>query len=448
MPFRMQTRITAIALFGCAACAMADPEFARIDQLALSGNRLARHALVTCPGMPPPETGAHLLLTMAGEPLALANVVHTSESAAVFRFAVPDMLPTKVGPLVGWLIPADIVARTRDHWPADAQLQIAIDSLGPANRSAWLAGGTYLGIAVGDTFWRRVGGQPVARFDAILVTGTLTYTRIVPLVENPPIRAGDTVQLWPTPAQRRAGQTWSAVSYIGDGGAVPLVWIAVPPSNDFPTEPHVDYYRAGEYLGHGVIERRSERFWYARFTPLAAKNLESAPAVRPGDNVRIRTQTDIATRSYTVRVFDVDGNNALLNAGEVDHLRADDQLLLVREGQRVASFTPTRIQRSYAVTLRHASNGITLDVGDELWLTPPPQPPSPFGTLQTVRGTCVFSATVESSAPIGTPLAIRDGATTVGVGFVVTIDHDQVVGFALPGTLTADLKPGMTLSRD
>ncbi len=369
-----------------------------------------------------------------------------------------------------WLLEPDLVARALQEWPESAPLRATVDALGPAGRSAWLRAGTNQGIAVGDTFWLRIAGQPTARFDVRFVAPGLAWCSVEPLARDPAVRTGCEVAAWPAPGDRRAGRLGSAVSFVEQRSGQLLAWIAAPPpSIACPVEAHVDFFQSGQCVGHGIVERRDSCFWYVPFTPLpagatavpASSPAASAPAARAprvGDDVRIRTIAEIAERCYTARVFDIDQAGVLVNAGENDDLDLGQQLTAYRDGVPVALLVVRRVQRSYSVCEARmtalaegapASAAELVRIGDEVRLVPPRPSPPAVGVIRAATPDGVFTARVAAAAaPLGAPLAVRRADETLAAAVLLWSDGADAGGVVLTPSKTRVIEPGCQLLYD
>ncbi len=431
-----------------------------------------------------------MLLVMNGaRPLAWASPVDGEPPATVYRYSGPIDLPDSRPRLSAWFVPADLKACLIDQWPRDLTLAAEVDSFGPGGRSAWVRAGSNDGVGVGDTWWLRIGGQPVARLETRLVDSAVSFCTVVPLVSGPPLRPAARVTLWPSPGAARLGMAVTAVVYIESGTSDPLVWVAAPPPIDTPPEPHLDFFREGRFVAHGIVEHQDDRFWYVRLvrpgpeapvsptttrpaeagtavlpvvpTPAPTAPTDSAPPdglpVRVGDDARIRTQADVDALRFIARVFEVTSGWALINAGETDGITVDRPAVAYRGAAPLGSARVTRVQRSYSVvTLEssaagHAERGreaAALQVGDYLRFVPPPPAAAPVATVDAVIGGDLFTATVTGpSVPLQTPLLVQSGGRTVGLAIAVVREGGQVGGFAVRASLAVPLAPGLVLAR-
>jgi hypothetical protein len=246
----------------------------------------------------------------------------------------------------------------------------------------------------------------------------------------------------------------------------------------------VDFLHDGKYAGHGLVERRDGRFWYARFMPgwaaeqpgetgasraaasqpttMAAvvpnSNAETQSAVpaesplRVGDDVLIRTQEDIGQQRFVARVFNVTPEGALASAGEADEWAAGQVVAVTRDGRPVGTAAVQRVQRSYAVVqpARTAEGEpLQLRVGDELSAGAQPPAPVIVGTIQSVADETLIRVRLTGAAPrLAAPLAVRAGRQTIGVAVLVTSADGASAGFVLPGSLTRAVSVGMELLQE
>lgn len=419
--------------------------------------------------------GSTVLVAAGNEPLAWAEWAEAESGVPAFRLTTPAAASTE-GPWQAWLIPPDLVARLIARWPDNAPLRAEVDSVGPGGQSAWINAGTNQGVNVGDSWWLRVAGQPAARCDVRFAADDVCFCAVVALANAPTVRPGARVALWPGPAERRTGRATSAVAFVEERAQDVLVWIAAPPNVNCPSEPHVDLYRAGRYLGHGLVERRDDRFWYVRLirpggSGGSSRATSSAPVeskalpVRVGDNAVIRTHADINGRRFLAHIFELSPAGALLNAGEADGLAVGDVMTVSRRTQAAGRAVVRQVQRSYAVVepvSEPAAERVTesadvplggpetppliLSVGDALRFGDPPEAPRLVGTIRsTVRNGLFAAQLTRMATPVGVPLAVRLGDRTIGAAVLVTADAGRGVGFALPCSLTEPLLPGMRL---
>jgi len=442
------------------------------------------HGRVTVSVEPPQlAPGTRLVLAAELQPVGWFELTARKDDKAVFSRTTPTQAePTSS--LSAWLVAPNTTAQLLERWPYDAPLTAPLDSIGPGAASAWIAAGTHHGLRVGDQWWLRIAGQPVARFDVRAVEPETCFGAVVPLAANVSLRSEQAVELWPTPAQRRRGAGHSAVAYVERAGDVLLVWAAAPRSVACPPEPHLDFYRGGRYLGHGVVEARDELFWYARFTPSATRTrpergtqsattspTATAPAsrsttrpdsgelaplddtlpIRVGDLAVIRTQADIAHGRLRLHVFEISSDGALINGGEGDGLAPGRTGSLLRDGQPLGQVELARVQRGYsAVRPIGGADAWSPAPGDEVRFRPPPPRPTLVGRIETVVERTLFTAQLATGArpPLLVPLALRSSDGTTGVGVLLATNGPSACGFAVTLVPDVTLQAGDTLWLD
>ncbi|MGE3182016.1 MAG: hypothetical protein AB7N71_10320 [Phycisphaerae bacterium] len=243
-----------------------------------------------------------------------------------------------------------------------------ITAIAPGNQSVWLNVGRRNGVKVGDE-WLLELGQPAARFETVFVDETRCAALVVPLVSDLPLSVNDSVALWPSPADRRAGKLQSAIAYIDRTETDTRFWVPLPSSAIVPEGTHVELARSGIVIALGILEKRSTPFSIIRLVAEIPGSSESAnsaksPANGPviGDRVHFRTPADIRARDYAPRVFSRSGDKFLINAGEPESLKVGDTLKMFRNSQAVGVANVDRVQRTYA-TIRPVENA-ALQIGD------------------------------------------------------------------------------------
>ncbi|MBU0618390.1 MAG: hypothetical protein KKI02_11790, partial [Planctomycetes bacterium] len=364
--------------------------------------------------------------------------------------------------LRAWVIGPDLPAHLRYAWPVAAELYARVDTVGLGARSVWIDAGTNLAIEVGDCWWRRAAGQPVARYDVRWVGSDLCYCRAVPLAAGSRPQQGERVLLWPAPGQRRVGRAAGAVSFVEPGEDGQVLWVAVPPKVAAPPEPRVDFQRDGDYVCSGVVERRDARFWYVLTLPGT-----HAAEVRVGDDAVIRTTADIRGRRISARVFELTPVGGLINAGEIDGLSVSDLGTVWRADCQVGRVELAKVQRGYSVVrlLGDSAHVATTQAVqsdderasaapdglrrlDEVRFGSPPPLPVTLGVIERVVDGTLFSARIEGTrvAPLRVPLELQRAGRTIGVAVLLEATDDRALGFAVARSLTVRLAAGDALT--
>jgi hypothetical protein len=242
------------------------------------------------------------------------------------------------------------------------------------------------------------------------------------------------------------------VSFVEQTEDGQLIWVAVPPKVDVPSEPRVDFQREGGYVCGGVVERRDARFWYVR-----TLSGTSVTDVRVGDDAVIRTVADIRARRISARVFELTPAGALINAGEIDGLSAGDLGTVWRAERQLGRVELVRVQRGYSlvrarsdivdnVTTQPVQSGDQpgapaldgLRKLDEVRFSDPPPPPVTLGVIEHVTDGTLLTARIDAArvAPLRVPLELRRAGRTIGVALLLETEDGRAVGFALARSLT------------
>lgn len=446
--------------------------------------------------------GSRVALFAGGEPLGWGELSSTDGESATFRLPA-ELANADISPTTAWIVGPDAVVSAMDAWPTSASLLGTLDAVAPGQVGAWVRGGRNLGVQTGDAWLYSVAGQPVARLDVRSVEASASYCAVTPLAADVPLRPGQVVELWPAPGQRRTGRASSAVAYVEGDRETPTVWIAAPPRIVCPDPPHVDFYRAGEYVGHGIAESRDGRFWYVRAAvaaevsetpalqmapttapalqaqtqgvtsqPATARALDdetgapatqpasqpssqparapSPPEIRVGDTAVIRTQDDVARQRFVARVFELSGGRALITAGERDGMTAGMTARVYRNGALVTTGEVVRVQSSYSeVRPAPGAGDAALRPGDWVVFGELPPVTIPIGSIETVAGGTLFTTRLlDVAVPLKTPLAVETEAGTVGVVVLLQREGSLATGLALEASLAAPLRPGQRIVRE
>lgn len=343
----------------------------------------------------------------------------------------------------GWLIRGGLNGTVGAEWPTECTVFAEILETGPALRSAWLEIDPSWGVSVGDTWWVRLGGQPVARLETRLTEGARAFCTVSSLVSDLTLRAGDRAALWPGPGDRARERIRTALVFVQHQGESTMAWLAAPAGIEWPSEPRCDVYRAGRFIAHLIVESRDERFWYAR--PMFAAEGES---MRVGDDVVVQSRRDLLERRTPARIFGTERDGWLASIGEIDDVPASARFDVWRHGNRVGQAEIRKIQRAYSI-VRPTEFSPPLAMGDALWLTKR----EPFRRDWTVARLTEFEGagfvgevTDDTLAQrIGQPMALRRDGRCAGVGIVVAVADGKCVGYAIEASLSAELRVGMEL---
>lgn len=347
--------------------------------------------------------------------------------------------------LRAWAVRPQLVAELRPRWPENAPLTTVIDSIGPGQRHAWLIGGTDRGFTRDQSWWLRLAGQPIARFDTRYVCADLSYCVVTPLVADAPLSAEQSVESWPTPSDLRNGRVASAVVFAEDIGSDQRVWIAAPPEMGFPREPRVDFLRGGRFVGRGVVELRDAVFWYVRVSARAC--LER---IVVGDEAQVRTLTMIHRREFVAHVFESVPEGYLIDAGEAENVAVDQIATAWREGRSLGTVIVSRVQNDYA-TVRQPPDGSAepLQRGDEIRFAPRQESGQPriVGEIDQVVDGSIFTVVMQSNRKPSArvPLGVRRGPRMVGAVLLIDVTDSVGLGFVIGDPSTAAVERGALL---
>ena len=307
-------------------------------------------------------------------------------------------------------------------------------------QSVWLSSGANQGVSVGDRLWFMPRGQPLVSVRIEWADAALSFGRCTSLADGSQLRAGDALRLWPRPADQAAERRRSAVCFIEQGSDA-IIWVAAPPGLPAISEPRLDLYSNGEYVGYALVERRDERFWYAR--PLLDACTRK-PQV--GDEAVVRTPTDIRARRFVARVFRQSDEGHLITASDAEGLKPNEIATASRAGRELGLVRVTRVQGGYAAVRPVGELLDPLQNFDEICFRPRPAPVAPAAVVEQVFGDDVFTARLRGSGKLpGEWLAVRQGSETVGGAVLIAAEREAAVGVVLPGTRTGPLLRGAAL---
>ncbi len=324
-------------------------------------------------------------------------------------------------PLRAFLVPADLASRLSEHWPAEAEWCDTVETVGPGQEMVWLRT-SGPPPAVDDAWLLREAAQPIARLEAVWV-GERTGCRVVKLVADAWIAAGDRVVRWPGWASRRVARCWTVVAHAEPLGDVQRVWVAAPPGVALRGEATVDFERGGRFVGSGVVERRDARFWFVR-----TSGEVRADRVRVGDECRLRTPELLATGGAAARLFAAPGG-LFVNAGEADGVRGGMTGLVYREGRFVGEVWLEGVQAGYA-SVRTNGEGLPSPPRalDELYLARPERGLTEVGTVVSASEGVVVASLSGREAPLNEPLLVEGQGGGVVVVLVLRESSGRALG--------------------
>lgn len=385
------------------------------------------------------------ILDVVGLPTPVENSARYSIS-----LKIPASFDKTASPRV-WQIRRNALALLASTWPSEASLHSIIDSTGPGGDSAWVRAGANAGIRVGNTWWRRVGGQPHMRLDVRFVSDDLCYCRCVRLAAGAAVVGGDAVELWPSPADSREGRLRTAVSFIDSGQDDPFVWLPRIAPRTCPADARFDFYRAGQYVGFGVAERSDDRFWYVRLLKQACTG-----PVQVGDDAVARTFQDAAAGRVRARVFANSKEGWLVTAGESEGLKPSHAGVVFRDNRPIGTVEVRRVQEAYCTTGEliaprndpgdsPSAERRTLRVLDEVRFGNAERLGVRVGWIRGISSGGFVSVTLEGKAPMGLPLCVQARGRTIGVVALFDAGEKNALGAVFEQSPLEPLEIGLEL---
>lgn len=391
----------------------------------------------------PPHEQSLLVLVDGLRPIAVATP-EAGGPPGVFRLSESAQARLRARPRPdAWIVPS-AAAAPPDHWPAELPRYATIDTVSPAQQTVWIDAGARHGVATGDTWWLRVPRQPAARLDVLCATDDLAFARVTPLAQDVTVEVGQAASTWPAAPNEARSSARSAVAHVSGEGGEPLVWIAALPGIEAPSEPHVDFFRAGRWVGHGLVQRTDDRFWYAGLIS------QAAGAPRVGDDVLIRTQAEIVGRRVVARVFERTEQGAVIDAGERDGFAVGQTATAYRDGTFLTRVVTLDVQDTYAIVAPEVRPGETppvLAAGDAIHLAPPPPPNTPLGEIVAVTDEQLVAVRLGADAPLNTPLIVERDGEPVALVILLAADHATAAGYVVPRSSAVPVAPGLPVLR-
>ncbi len=332
-----------------------------------------------------------------------------------------------------WVVRPEIDVELRSSWPQEGPITAKIDGVGVGQGMVWLDLGESGGVRVGD--WWRVdsGEQPVARLETIFVGASAAACRVIALTRDLRLESGQAASLWPAAAVD--GTQSSAVSYVEPTVTGQRIWIASPPGLGWSSEPWVEFYREGQYVGTGIVQRRDERFWYATALVEAC-----ADEVRVGDRARVR----VTPGPLEARVFAV-APLVLVAAGESDGLEPGARGQVFRGGSAIGQVEVARVQAGYAVITPHSEGSpLRIERMDVVRFGQHAKRPH-VGTVSHVVGLAVgVRLSGAHQAQAGIPYLLRDATgRPVAVAVLLDIAGGAGVGYVIERSIVRPVEAGL-----
>lgn len=305
------------------------------------------------------EPAKGLLAFKAGSQAGLAVgdrfwVVSDSEVrgwGTVFLVTAGESVGRLAGPIAGVTESDRVVVARADGWgawrdrlPEGVTLRGRLERLPPGRHTAWLDLGQRVGMRVGDRLLVRRNNIPLARGVVTLLQDDCALAALQPVVGNALSEAGDSVELWPAPAERALGRVNSTVLDVQPDRLGRLITLVGAVEDGLMPGRLVDLCRDGGYVGVAEVVEVSD--------PLSvAQMIESASAQVPevGDRAVMRSGSEPPLRPLLAAVFKVDSEDyCLVAAGEGDGIRVGEVLRVRRSSPE----DPARLQDVAELTVQ------------------------------------------------------------------------------------------------
>ncbi len=329
--------------------------------------------------------------------------------------------------------PLATASDTRIHTPATQPVESrdfqglpiygTLTALGPGT-TAWLDRGRDHGVTAGATWWLRVAGQPVARFDVLHAGPGESFGRLIPLAGGVRFATGMRFQHWHAPGRDQTLRT--AVAFPDESGE-PAVWIALPPGIRARGQrvrfgPSADAPR-------GVLDRRDDRFGLVRLSPV-----DSVDELAAGTPARIATPRprDLVGRTFVP----AGGSGTYVDLGRTDGLPDEAAGRVTLPDGTTRAVTVARVRDSYAALAAVAGDGAipagcrVSFAGDEA--------PVPAVLVAHADGDR-FRTAAGSGLAAGQRVVLADARQAVAVGRILVVAAD--------GTAEGEIWPAYSLRR-
>jgi hypothetical protein len=372
--------------------------------------------------------GQVVIVHAEGSPLASAHVVRVEGASALVAFDWVGVLPA--GGFEAAVLPASPGRYARPRLPAACFLHCRVGRVAADGATCHVAATEHDGFEVGDRLLVERHGLPIARLILRAFDGTGASAEVVHLVANAAPGAGDTARLEQNPRRRAAGRLRSRVLRV-EGKGDQTVWFPASSADGAAVGDRWTVRDGGSYIG--VVQVQEFRGPFAVGQALAGF---CRRPIRVGDDVMRRDPRDVRAGRLPFQIFRIEGDYALVNAGEEDRVERDQRLLAVRDGRTLATLIVTTVKVDFCgaklePTASAPSSDDRLLIGDDVYLAPPPPPRRAIGTIEWV----------EDAGRVAS-VALRDGAS-LRVGEVVAVESGNVTESA--GLVTASGRDHATL---
>lgn len=360
-----------------------------------------------------------------GAPVAAGRVTKVDGMTAEVKLDWVGVLPGEG--FEASAIPDRCGSLLKDLLPGDCSMRLKIVRVDPAGSECRLkiaAGG---GIDVGEHLVVERKGLPIARLDVRRVDELDATAAIERLVANAAVTVGDEAHLEQNPTERRAGRLRSRVLRI-EGKGDQTVWFPAVAADGAAIDDRWTVREGGSYIG--MVEVQELRGPFAVGQAFAAV---CRRPVRVGDELVRRDPRDVRAGRSPLQIFRVEGDYALINAGEGDQIVRDQRLYVVRDGRVRAMLVVTTVKMDFCGTRveRLTTNEAAEEdvaAGDDVYLTPPTGPVrSTIGTIEWVEADGrVAAAKLHEGAAArrGEVVSVESEGGAASAGIVVAAGRD------------------------
>jgi len=239
----------------------------------------------------------------------------------------------------------------RDHLPTGATIHGKIARVAPGRLTAWIDVNANAGLRMGDSLLITRKGVPLSRGRIGVLNWDAALTTLEPLVGNALPEPGDSVELWPAPADARWGRVATTILKVVDTPNAPgqgaQISIAGSVAEGITVDRLVDVYRGRKYLGTARIVEVSGPNSIAEMVVSASRMREAPRRQQPelwpveGDRAIVRApggdvggNTNVVNTPpgpLLVAVFQITGGYCLLATGEPDGVKEGETFLVRRQ---------------------------------------------------------------------------------------------------------------------
>ncbi len=354
-----------------------------------------------------------------------------------------EQRPKQVNSAPVVIVPGEAMPVLARRLPARATLRGNVERTAPGRETAWISLGRSSGLAERDGILVRRSGISIARGRVMQLGDRASLIRLQPVVGNAITEAGDSVELWPEPADARMGRLRSTILATQPSDEGTLITFAGTAADGLHEDRLLDIYRDGAFVGVASV--------VDTFNPISRARMMASATSQPvevGDQAWARSPAGPPARPLTAPVFKVEGEQdyCLIAAGEVDGITSGEKLLVRRpdpasghELEDIAELTVDKVNVDYSGAYSRPLNteGLRVRPWDFAERKTPPLPRyHPIGVVSRVLSSRTLMADVDLGAtlPPGTLLRLASGdARGYWAGIVLRKAGDHAFIYVPPG---------------